>query len=66
MVIDFADLQKLSGRKHKKLVVAWLKRANIKFVIGDDGRPRTTHDLLEASIKDRRHGKAQSSEVRFI
>ena len=38
-VIDFADLQALSGYKQASKVMDWLRENQIRFVIGGDGSP---------------------------
>ena len=62
-VIDFADLQLLSGYKQVSKVVDWLRENQIRFVIGGDGKPRTTHDLLESDLDGQKARK--SAPIRF-
>jgi hypothetical protein len=47
MVIDFEELQQLAGCRQQSKVIDWLKASHIPFVIGYDGKPRTTHNWLE-------------------
>ena len=61
MVISFEDLQKLSGCRQQTKVVEWLKASQIPHVIGSDGKPRTTHQLLERWLE----GSRGTTEVRF-
>jgi hypothetical protein len=49
-VIDFADLQALSGYKQVSKVIDWLREHRVKFVVGGDGKPRTTDDFLREAI----------------
>ena len=48
-VIDFHDLQVLSGYKQPTRVIDWLKQNGVSFVVGGDGKPRTTSDLLQGT-----------------
>lgn len=64
MVVDFQDLQLLSGYKQVSKVLAFLRENKIRYVIGGDGRPRTTHDLLAEDLRDER--PAETAEVRFV
>lgn len=60
-VINFEDLQELSGCRQQTKVIEWLKASRIPHVVGNDGKPRTTHELLE-----RWHdGSKSTTEVRF-
>jgi len=63
MLVDFEDLQLLSGYKQPSKVCRFLRDNRIPFVIGSDGKPRTTDDMLNEGIKDDRRKKA--TEVRF-
>ncbi|MGB2361072.1 MAG: DUF4224 domain-containing protein [Luminiphilus sp.] len=56
-VIDFADLQALSGYRQAGKVVDWLRENSIRFVIGGDGKPRTTHDMLEQDLDAKKERK---------
>ena len=62
-LVDFEELQLLSGYKQPSKVCRFLKDNRIPFVIGSDGKPRTTNDMLNEGIKDDRSKKA--TEVRF-
>ena len=62
-LVDFEELQLLSGYKQPSKVCRFLKDNRIPFVIGSDGKPRTTNDMLNEGIKDDRNKKA--TEVRF-
>ena len=62
-VIDFDELKLLSGYSQVSKVLAFLRENKIRFVIGGDGRPRTTHDLLAEDLRDER--PAKTTEVRF-
>ena len=61
-VIDFEELQILSGYKQVSKVISFLRENRIPFVIGGDGKPRTTNDLLRESFKDE---QATVTEVCF-
>ena len=50
MVVDFPDLQRLSGYKQVSKVIEWLREQRVVFVIGGDGKPRTTHDMLRTVL----------------
>lgn len=52
MVIDFEDLQLLSGYKQVSKVIGFLRDNKIPYVVGGDGKPRTTNDLLSERFKD--------------
>jgi hypothetical protein len=62
-VVDFPDLQALSGYRQVSKVIEWLSGNKIRFVIGGDGKPRTTHDFLEQDLDGQKERK--SSTVRF-
>ena len=47
MVVDFDELQQLAGCRQQSKVIDWLEASHIPFVIGYDGKPRTTHNWLE-------------------
>ena len=46
-MIDFEDLQMLSGYKQVSKVIAFLRENKIRYVVGGDGKPRTTNDMLQ-------------------
>ena len=52
-VIDFSSLQDLSGRRLPGGVVEWLKENKVVFVVGGDGMPRTTDDMLPEALRKR-------------
>ena len=64
-VIDFPELQKLSGCRQVNKVVDWLKVSKIPHVIGYDGKPRTTHQWLEVWQKGDKDEQQRASEIRF-
>ena len=45
-VVDFADLQALSGYRQVSKVIDWLREQRVAYVVGGDGKPRTTDDML--------------------
>ena len=49
-VVQFEDLQALSGYKQVSKVIEWLREHKVKFVIGGDGKPRTFDDYLREAI----------------
>lgn len=62
-VIDFEDLQLLSGYRQVSKVIAFLRDNKIRYVVGGDGKPRTTNDILQEDLRD---GKSDTvTEVRF-
>lgn len=62
-VVQFESLAELSGYKQVSKVVDWLRENSIRFVIGGDGKPRTTHDMLEQDLDAKKERK--SAAVRF-
>jgi hypothetical protein len=62
-VIDYEDLQLLSGYKQVGKVVAFLRDNKIRFVVGGDGKPRTTNDMLQEDLRDEKSDTV--TEVRF-
>ena len=56
-VIDFEDLQSLSGYRQVSKVLDWLRENRIRFVVGGDGKPRTTHDMLEQDLNGQKERK---------
>ena len=49
-VVQFEDLQALSGYKQVSKVIEWLGNNRVKFVIGGDGKPRTFDDYLREAL----------------
>ena len=49
-VVDFDALQQLSGYRQVGRVVDWLREHRIRYVIGGDGKPRTTSDFLSEDL----------------
>ena len=62
-IIDFDQLQALSGFKQVSKVIGWLKENKISFVVGGDGKPRTTSDILQKDLSD--DGHTTATEVCF-
>ena len=60
-VVSFSDLQALSGYKQVSKVIAWLREHRIRYVVGGDGKPRTTSDFLSEDLDD----KKQATPIRF-
>ena len=63
-MVDFSDLQLLSGYKQVSKVMDWLREHRIKFVVGGDGKPRTTDDFLREAI-DGETGPKEAAPVLF-
>lgn len=61
-VIDFEELQLLSGYKQPSKVCRFLKDNAIPFVVGSDGKPRTTNDMLNEGLRDEQD---RTTEIRF-
>lgn len=62
-VVDFEELQLLSGYKQVSKVIDWLREHRVRFVIGGDGKPRTFDDLLVEDLSGQKAGNA--AEIRF-
>ena len=62
-VIDFPELQMLSGYKQIGKVIAFLRDNKIRYVVGGDGKPRTTNDMLQEDLRDEKSDTI--TEVRF-
>ena len=60
-IIDFASLQALSGYKQVSKVIAFLREHRIRYVIGGDGKPRTTSDFLSEDLD----GEKQAATILF-
>ena len=58
-MVDFSDLQLLSGYKQVSKVIEWLGNNRIRYVVGGDGKPRTTSDFLAEDLD----GKATEREA---
>jgi len=63
VIVDYPDLQRLSGRKQVSKVVDWLREQKVAFVIGGDGKPRTTHDMLRTVLNGEKAEEA--TPIRF-
>ncbi len=60
-VVPFEELQALSGYKQANKVICWLREHRIRYVIGGDGKPRTTSDFLSEDLD----GKKQITTLLF-
>ena len=49
-VVQFEALQELSGYKQVSKVIEWLGNNRIRYVVGGDGKPRTTSDFLAEDL----------------
>ena len=70
MVIDFPELQELSGCKQPTKVCKWLQVNKIPHVVGYDGKPRTTQQWMDVWHDEKwqlgdKAGKDWLSEIRF-
>ena len=63
-VVEYDELAALSGYKQVSKVISFLRENRIRYVLGGDGKPRTTQDLLKEDLTDER--KYPITEVRFI
>jgi hypothetical protein len=63
VLVDFEELQLLSGYKQVSKVISFLRDNKIRFVLGGDGRPRTTNDMLKEDLTDEKATKP--AEIRF-
>jgi hypothetical protein len=61
-VVDFEQLQLLSGYRQASKVCRFLKDNRIPFVVGSDGKPRTTTDMLNEGLRDEQD---RTTEIRF-
>ena len=61
-VVDFEDLQRLSGYRQVSKVIDWLREQRVAYVVGGDGKPRTTNDMLEAVFGGQ---EKQATPIRF-
>ena len=59
VLVDFDELQLLSGSKQISKVCRFLDLNSIPYVVGSDGKPRTTKDILNEGI---RNGKEDERE----
>jgi hypothetical protein len=57
-VVQYEELAALSGFKQVSKVISFLRSNRIRYVLGGDGKPRTTHDLLKEDLTDERKEKA--------
>lgn len=62
-IVEYEDLQALSGYKQISKVISFLRENHIRFVLGGDGKPRTTDDFLREDLTDER--KESITEIRF-
>ena len=63
-IIDFDDLQALSGYKQMNKVIDWLGNNGIRYVVGGDGKPRTTDDFLAEDL-DGKPAEKKATPVLF-
>ena len=63
VLVDYPELQLLSGSKQISKVCRFLDENSIPYVVGSDGKPRTTNDMLNEGIRNAKEDDA--TEVRF-
>ena len=63
VLVDYPELQLLSGSKQISKVCRFLDENSIPYVVGSDGKPRTTKDILNEGIRNGKEDEA--TEVRF-
>ena len=63
-VVQFEALQDLSGYKQVSKVIEWLREHRIRYVVGGDGKPRTTDDFLAEDL-DGKPAKKKATPVLF-
>ena len=56
-VVPFEALQDLSGYKQANKVIEWLRENKLRYVIGGDGKPRTTDDFLAEDLNGQKERK---------
>ena len=62
-VVDYEELCLLSAYKQVSKVCRFLTENGIPYVVGSDGKPRTTTDMLNEGIKNGKEDEA--TEIRF-
>ena len=63
-VVPFEALQELSGYKQVSKVIDWLGNNRIRYVVGGDGKPRTTSDFLAEDL-DGKPAEKKAAPVLF-
>ena len=63
-VVPFEALQELSGYKQVSKVIEWLGNNRIRYVVGGDGKPRTTDDFLAEDL-DGKPAEKKATPVLF-
>ena len=63
-VVSFDALQELSGYKQASKVIEWLGNNRIRYVVGGDGKPRTTSDFLSEDL-DGKPAERKTTPVLF-
>ena len=61
-VVQYEELAALSGYKQVSKVMDWLRENQIRFVVGGDGKPRTTDDFLAEDLD----GKATEKKAAAV
>ena len=63
-VVPFEALQDLSGYRQVSKVIEWLRENKLRYVIGGDGKPRTTDDFLAEDLNGK-PAEEKAAPVRF-
>jgi len=63
-VVSFEALAELSGFKQASKVIEWLGNNRIRYVVGGDGKPRTTSDFLSEDL-DGKPAERKATPVLF-
>ena len=63
-VVPFEALQELSGYKQVSKVIEWLRENKLRYVVGGDGKPRTTSDFLAEDL-DGKPAEKKATPVLF-
>ena len=63
-VVPFEALQDLSGYRQESKVIEWLRENKLRYVIGGDGKPRTTDDFLAEDLNGK-PAEEKAAPVRF-
>ena len=60
-VIEFKDLQALSGYKQVNKVIQWCREQGIRFVLNSSNQPVTVSDMLREDLD----GTRETTTLRF-
>jgi hypothetical protein len=54
VILDLADLQKLSGYKRATDIKTWLRKNGVAFMVQPSGHPVTTLDAVNLALSPKR------------